>query len=620
MSERSPESEGGASWEEHVRAADLPREGPTAGEPAPSGFQQKLGLFDATTLVAGTMIGSGIFIVSADIARDVGSSGWLMLVWVLTGVMTIIGALSYAELAAMMPNAGGQYVYLRESYSPLWGFLYGWTCFLVIQTGSIAAVGVAFARFLGVLVPVLGTENVLWSVSKEDFSVDLSFYVPWMGESLSFFKREGFHISAGHLVAVGVIALLTYVNCRGVESGKWVQNLFTIAKTLGLLLLIVLGLTVAVNHEAVAENLGNIWGGMPETAQFQKVSGFIPVAAVAVVMVISGAMVGSLFSADAWNNVTFTAGEIKNPRRNLPWSLALGTGLVIVLYLLANLAYLAVLPVRGDKAATLDLTAKAKEHDAKAALLEAGAWRLQAEAARLEARAHRARKEEATAKLLAKEAEDKTKNAGEILKEAAGERQQAQETRREATFTAGIDGAREDRVGTAVLEQASPNFGVPIMALAIMISTFGCVNGMILMGARLYYAMGQDRLFFQSVGRLNRQGVPAVGLVLQGIWSVLLVFSGSYSELLDYVIWAALFFYVLTVTGLFILRRKMPDAPRPYRAFGYPVIPALYVLLCAVIMVSLLVVKPVYSWPSFLIVLTGIPVYFLWRGRARTTP
>ncbi len=549
-----------------------PHEGPSTGEPAPAGFQQRLGLFDATMLVAGTMIGSGIFIVSAEIARDVGSCGWLLLVWVLTGVMTIIGALSYAELAAMMPNAGGQYVYLRESYSHLWGFLYGWTCFLVIQTGSIAAVAVAFAKFLGVLVPVLGTgtDNVLYEVKGLDIRVALS--VPWMDDPLVFFEREEFTITAGHLVGVAVVLLLTFLNCRGVDSGKWVQNIFTVAKTCGLIALIALGLTVAVEHEAIARNLSDLWGGIRETGQYGQAFQIVPVEAVAVILVLSGAMVGSLFSADAWNNVTFTAGETKNPRRNLPLSLALGTGLVIVLYLLANLAYLAALPLRGDPA----LDAQVRALDRRAAALRRAEQREAADAVVDEKKA--------------------------LLKKAA-------------TFDRGIAYARDERVGTAVLERASPSFGVQFMAIAIMISTFGCVNGMILMGARLYYAMARDRLFFRSVGQLNPRGVPAVGLVLQGLWSVVLIFSGSYDDLLTYVIWAALFFYVLTVSGLFILRRKLPDAPRPYRAFGYPVIPALYVALCAIIMLALLVIKPVYSWPSFIIVLTGIPVYFCWRGR-----
>jgi len=533
-------------------------------------FRQHLGLFDATMLVAGTMIGSGIFIVSADIARDVGSSGWLMLVWVLTGVMTIMGALSYAELAAMMPHAGGQYVYLREAYGPLWAFLYGWTCFLVIQTGSIAAVGVAFAKFLGVLVPSLGTDNILYRVDDLDIKVEVP--VPWMDEPRTFFERSEFTISAGQLVAVAVIAFLSLLNCRGVREGKLVQNVMTVAKTAALALLIVVGFTLAKNPAAVAENLTSVWGGITQTDRYAEVVKFAPITAVAVVLVISGAMVGSLFSADAWNNITFTAGEIRNPRRNLPLSLALGTGSVIVLYLLANLAYLAALPVSPNP----DLAAQLQALDE------------QAETAR------RAGDQKSVRAALAQKAE--------LLESAP-------------TTHRGIALAKDDRVGTVVLQQASPNLGVPLMAVAIMISTFGCVNGMILMGARLYYAMAQDRLFFRSVGGLNARGVPAVALILQGVWSIALIFTGSYSELLDYVIFAVLVFYVLTVTGLFILRRTQPNAERPYRAWGYPLVPALYVLMCAVISLALLVVKPVYSWPSFLLVLTGIPVYFLWPGR-----
>jgi APA family basic amino acid/polyamine antiporter len=539
-------------------------------QPASPGFQQRLGLFDATMLVAGTMIGSGIFIVSADIARDVGSSGWLIMVWVITALMTLMGALSYAELAAMMPKAGGQYVYLREAYSPMWGFLYGWTCFLVIQTGSIAAVGVAFAKFLGVLVPQLGTDQILWTV--EGLNIDLAVPVPWMGGDLSFFKRDTFTISAGQLVAVFVVAVLTYVNTLGVQEGKMVQNIFTIAKTLGLILLIVAGFTIALSPRAVELNQENAWAGIGETSRYEAVFKIAPIIPLAIMLLVSGAMVGSLFAADAWNNITFTAGEIKNPRRNLPWSLALGVGMVVFLYILANFAYLSALPVHG----TPELDAKVKAASGRAAKLEKMGLHDAAKAAR----------------------EDEEK----LLREAS-------------TFDRGIAYAKDDRVGTAVLDIASPNLGVTIMAIAIMISTFGCVNGMILMGARLYYAMARDRLFFQSTGRLNARGVPAVALVLQGIWSIALIFSGSYSELLDFVIFAVLVFYVLTVTGLFVLRRKHPDAHRPYKAFGYPFVPAFYVLLCAVISLALLVVKPQYSWPSFIIVLLGIPVYFLWPGK-----
>jgi len=496
---------------------------------SPAHFQKRLGLFDSTMLVAGAMIGSGIFIVSAEISRDLGSAGWLLAVWVVTGIITIAGALSYAELAAMMPHAGGQYVYLREAYSPLWGFLYGWTLFLVIQTGTIAAVGVSFAKYLGVLLPELGTKKEAGA-----------WILPITGD---------FYISAGQGVAVVVVAFLTLLNCLGVQEGKWTQNIFTVAKTLALALLIVLGLAVAANSKAIEANKGDLWAGAFETKRFHDVEKIVPIGGLVVVlMVAGGSMVGSLFSADAWNNVTFTAGEVKNPRRTLPLSLALGTGLVIVLYILANVAYLAALPVRGIENAP-------------------------------------------------------------------------------TTFERGISQAQDDRVATALMEEVSPkmgldritpNFGPNFMAVAIMISTFGCANGLILAGARLYYAMARDGLFFQSVGRLNARGVPAIGLLLQGIWSALLTFSGTYSQLLDYVIFANLLFYVLTVTGLFILRRKRPDAERPYRAFAYPALPAIYVFLCAVIMLDLLVVKPVYTWPGLIIVLTGIPVYFLWRRKART--
>ena len=485
--------------------------------PAPSsdsqatGFQQRLGLFDATMLVVGAMIGSGIFLVSADIALEVGSSGWLMLVWVLTGVMTVIGALSYAELAAMMPRAGGQYVYLRESYGPLWGFLYGWTLFMVIQTGSIAAVSVAFAKFLGVLVPELGPAHILWEIGA-------------------------FQISAGQLVAVVLTAFLTWLNTRGVEGGKWVQNVFTVAKMLGLGLLIVLGLTVAANSEVMTANWSNIWDGIFTTDQFAAVKKLTPAGNwLTALMVVGASMVGSLFSADAWNNVTFTAGETKNPSRNLPLSMAIGTVLVIGLYLLCNVAYLAALPIQGVK-------------------------------------------EGATA------------------------------------LERGIAYAREGRVGTAVLEQASPMWGVTLMAITIMISTFGCVNGLILMGARLYYAMAQDGLFFKKCGELNARGVPAFGLWMQGIWSIALVFSGTFNALLDYVIFAALLFYALTVAGLFVLRRTQPNAERPYRSWGYPVVPALYIVMCLAVMLDLLIVKPLYTWPGLLIVAAGIPVYFVWRS------
>jgi basic amino acid/polyamine antiporter, APA family len=486
--------------------------------PAGPGFQQRLGLFDATMLVAGSMIGSGIFIVSAEISRDVGAPGWLLLVWLLTGVITVLGALSYAELAAMMPHAGGQYVYLREAYHPLFGFLYGWTLFLVIQTGTIAAVAVAFCKFLGVWLPALGTEPEAGA---------------WVLLGVA-----GWHVTLGHLVAVGIVLLLTLVNCLGVREGKWVQNVFTVAKTLALAALIVLGLTLAYNPAAVAANTRDLWGGAFRTPRFEEVQQQLAGAPALVValMVMGGAMVGSLFSADAWHNVTFTSGEVRQPRRNLPLSLILGVGLVISLYLLANVAYLVALPLEGTKGAP-------------------------------------------------------------------------------TVTERGIQHATADRVGTALMEVVAPNWGAPAMAVVIMVSTFGCANGLVLMGARLYYAMSRDGLFFRGVGRLNRHGVPATGLLLQGAWASLLIFTGKYGDLLDYVIFAALLFYALTVAGLFLLRWKQPDAERPYRALGYPVLPAIYVGLCGVIMLNLLVVKPWYTWPGLLIVLTGIPVYFLWRRR-----
>jgi APA family basic amino acid/polyamine antiporter len=527
----------------------------------PSGFRQQLGLFDATMIVAGSMIGSGIFIVAVYIARDVGSAGWLLLVWAVTGVMTIIGALSYAELAAMLPAAGGQYVYLREAYGPLWSFLFGWTSFLIIQCGYIAAVSVAFAKFLGVLAPSLGTDHILYEIP--DLNIHIALAVPWMEEPLSFFRRPNFTISAGQLVAVGVTVFQTGLNLLGVREGKWVQNLFTVAKIAGLLFLIVVGLTVAADREVIERNLQSPWSGIVETEEARRVASLVPVTALAALLVFFGAMVGSLFSSDAWGNVAFAAAEVRNPRRNLPRSLLCGASLVMVLYLLANSAYVASLPVTGDRNLAERLAAEARlaqTPEARAALDE---------------------------------------------KYAAAVRQ------------LGISHARDDRVGTAVLQLAWPGLGVNLMALAIMVSTFGCVNGLVLSAARLYWAMARDGLFFRTVGNLNTRGVPTAALLLQGLWSVVLIFSGSYNELLDYTIFAALLFYVLTIAGVFVLRQKHPEWERPYRAPGYPLLPALYIVLCTVIMLTLLLVRPVYSWPSFIIILSGVPVYWFWRWRSR---
>jgi APA family basic amino acid/polyamine antiporter len=494
-------------------------------------FVRGLGLLDSTMLVAGSMIGSGVFIVSADIARLVGSSGWLLVVWGVTGALTIIAALSYGELAAMMPRAGGQYIYLREAYSPLWGFLYGWTLFLVIQTGTIAAVAVAFARFFGVLAPTISPTQ-------------------WVIPPINLSTNYAVSLSTQQLVAILIIALLTFLNTRGLQLGKLIQNVFTSAKTLSLLALIVLGLLIGRNADAISANFTDMWTPVSVSPIKSDLSFIATVAAtggaMGMLIAVCVAQVGSLFSADAWNNITFTAGEVKDPRRNLPLSLALGTGLVITLYLLANVAYLFVLPLEK------------------------------------------------------------------------------------------IQHAPDDRVGTAVMAVMFGGAGGTIMAVAIMISTFGCSNGLILAGARVYYAMAQDGLFFKSTGRLNTRHVPAVALVLQGLWTALLVlprtrlrdpvtaapmlnaagaeqYGNLYGMLLDYVVFAVLIFYVLTIAGIFVLRRKRPDAERPYRAFGYPVLPALYIVAATVILLVLAVYRTKTSWPGLLIVLAGVPVYFLWR-------
>lgn len=524
-------------------------------EPLKSGgFQQRLGLFDASMLVAGTMIGSGIFIVSADIARDVGSSGWLLAVWAIAGVMTVLGALSYAELAAMMPHAGGQYVFLREAYSPLFGFLYGWTSFTVIQTGTIAAVGVAFAKFLGVLIPELGTgsEATLFRLDGFHFLIKLPF------SSLTVFERTEFTITAGQLVGVLLILALTLWNTLGINQGRLVQNVFTVAKIGSLLVLIGIGLFATYNADVVHRNFANPWGD-GETKAVQDLRNLIPASrSLLIWMVAGGALVGALFSADAWGNVTFIAGEVRNPHRNVALSMILGTSLVIGLYLLANVAYLSTLPIHADPA----------KRDA-----------------------------------IAQVSKDKSKATGQqiAIEESA------------TPMERGIEYAKDDRVGTALLETAWPKLGTGLMAIAIMVSTFGCVNGLILMGARLYYAMSRDGLYFKGAGILNRNKVPGWGLWAQAVWSSVLVFSGTYSNLLDYVIFAAVLFYALTVAGLFVLRFRRPNAERPYRAIGYPVLPGLYLGLCIAVMLDLLIVKPIFTWPGLILVLAGIPVYLVWR-------
>jgi APA family basic amino acid/polyamine antiporter len=502
---------------------------PSRTEEEKTGFVRELGLLDSTMIVAGSMIGSGIFIVPAEITRQVGSGGWLLMVWVVTGLLTVSAALSYGELAAMMPKAGGQYVYLREAYSPLWGFLYGWTLFLVIQTGTIAAVAVGFSRFLGVLFP---------SISPDSY---------WIAP-INLSGSYALSLSTQQLVAILLLIFLTFLNTRGIRLGKMIQNLFTSAKTASLFVLILLGVLVGRNAGAIADNFGDLWTPRNAVPIEAGIAG-APVAlatagAFGLFIAFCVAQVGSLFSADAWNNITFTAGEVKNPRRNIPLSLAAGTSLVIVLYLLANLAYLCVLPL------------------------------------------------------------------------------------------AGIQNAPDDRVATAALQVIFGPVGASIMAVAILISTFGCNNGLILAGARVYYAMARDGLFFRRTGTLNSRHVPAFGLILQCVWASLLVlartrtvdaagqatYGNLYGRLLDYVVFAVLIFYILTIAGIFVLRRKRPDAERPYRAFGYPLVPVLYIVAATVISLVLLVYRTQTSLPGLLIVLTGIPVFFLWRRAGAPAP
>jgi basic amino acid/polyamine antiporter, APA family len=481
-----------------------------------TGFVRGLGLLDSTMIVAGSMIGSGIYIVSAEIGRQVGSPGWLLVVWIITGLLTIVGALSYGELAAMMPRVGGQYVYLREAFSPLWGFLYGWTLFLVIQTGTIAAVGVGFAKYLGVLWPAIDDQNYLVQPMR-------------LGQS-----NYAVSLSTAQLVGIVLIALLTWMNCRGLRLGKIVQNTFTITKTGALIALIVLGLLVGWSAAAARSNFGDFWSVRGTLDPVGR--GLTAISTLGLFVGICVAQTNSLFSSDAWNNITFAAGEVRNPRRDIPWSLALGTTFVIALYLLANIAYLVVLPF-------------------------------------------------------------------ETMQRVPG-----------------------DRVASATMQVMFPSYGAEIMAIAIMISTFGCNNGLILAGARAYYAMARDGLFFRATGQLNRARVPSWALIAQGVWAALLVlprtmtekngkpsYGPLYNDLLRYVISAALIFYILTILGIFRLRRTRPDAERPYRAFGYPVIPGLYIVGAAIILVVLFVFQPGPTWPGLVIVATGFPVYFLWR-------
>jgi basic amino acid/polyamine antiporter, APA family len=469
-------------------------------------FKRALGLMDSTAVVVGSMIGSGIFIVSAETARQVGAPGWMLVCWLLAGVLTIMSALCYSELAAMFPHAGGQYVFLREGYGRLAAFLYGWTLFTVIQSGTIAAVGVAFAKFLGVFVPWVQDGNVLLALGA------------WRFTSLQ-------------LVAVLLIALLTLVNCRGIHAAKFIQTTFTLSKVGAVLALIVIGIFAFDKFYGLQVNGANFW--MAQTLTGVPISGW------QLLPVLGLAMVGALFACDAWNNVTFASEEVKDAESTLPRSLAMGTALVVLLYLLANCVYLLILPFHGDPHGTT------------------------------------------------------------ILQR-------------------GIQFAAEDRVGTAVAQILFGPAGLGIMAFAIMISTFGCLNGLILSGPRAYYAMARDGLFFKGAGQLHKTAnVPVFGLILQGLWSAMLATSGSYSNLLEYVVFAALLFYVLTVGAVFILRRKQKDLLRPYKVPGYPVMPALYIVCAVTIMLGQIFLHPQYAGSGLLIILSGLPAYWFWQSKSK---
>jgi APA family basic amino acid/polyamine antiporter len=457
-------------------------------------FKPSLSAFDATMIVAGSMIGSGIFIVSADITRNVGSAGWLVAVWLLTGFMTLTAALSYGELSAMFPKAGGQYVYLKESYNPLLGFLYGWSFFSVIQTGTIAAVGVAFSKFAGYFFP---------SLEMTDANILMQ---------IGFLK-----IYPAQILSIATIILLTYINTKGVQAGKMIQSTFTITKLASLFGLIGFGFLLASKASIWDANWANAW----EMKTIASDNSTTPIFGVAILGAIAASMVGSIFSSDAWNNVTFIAGEIKNPKRNIGLSLFLGTLIVTVIYIAANLMYLSVLPLNE------------------------------------------------------------------------------------------IANAPADRVAVAASNAIFGNIGTYVIAIMIMIATFGCNNGLILAGARVYYTMAKDGLFFKKAGTLNKHSVPAWALWAQCIVAGLLCLSGRYGDLLDMVSFIVVIFYILTIIGIFILRKKRPELERPYKAFGYPVLPAIYILMGTCFCVLLIIYKPNFTWPGLIITLLGVPLYYL---------
>ena len=455
-------------------------------------FKRELGLFDGTMLVVGSMIGSGIFIVSSDMVRQVGSAGWLIAIWILTGFITVIAAVSYGELSAMFPKAGGQYVYLKEAYGKLIGFLYGWSFFAVIQTGTIAAVGVAFSKFAAYLYPPLSEKNILYEVGT-------------------------FQLHAAQIVSIVTIVLLTYINSRGVKNSKIMQTVLTIIKILSLLGLIIFGFALGAKAEIWNANWADAWA----TKSLVKESGsWVAVGGMALIAAVSAALVGSIFSSDAWNGVTFIAGEIKNPKRNVGLSLFLGTLIVSVIYVLANLMYLAVVPLQD------------------------------------------------------------------------------------------IATAESDRVAVVASQNIFGGIGTLIIAVMIMISTFACNNGLIMAGARVYYTMAKDGLFFKKAAILNESSVPSWALWAQCFWASALCLTGKYGDLLDFVVIIVLIFYILTIYGIFILRKKMPDAERPYKAFGYPFLPMLYIIIATAICIALLFTKTSTCGWGVLIMLTGIPIYY----------
>ncbi len=474
---------------------------------AKDSFHRKLNLFDSSAMVIGSMIGSGIFIVSAEMARGVGAPGWLLAAWAITGLMTVLAAMSFGEMASVFPHAGGLYVYLREAYGPLFGFLYGWTHLLVIQGGTIAAVAMAFSKYLGVIFPSVSSYNLFLHVG----SVEIDFV---------------------ELIAIFSIILITWINSKGIEEGKIVQNVFTVLKIAILLFIILVGLWFAAGTDSANFDSNAFKRSTDGT---MDIPGAVTIPLFAAVAI---SMVGSLFSSDAWYNITFASGEVMNPRKTIPRSMIIGTIVVAVLYFLVNFTYLKILPLRGSPE---DLSVLGR----------------------------------------------------------------------------GIQFAEEDRVATAAMFQVLGKSAEMLIAIVLVISTFGCNNGLILSGARVYYAMAKDNLFFKPASFLNKKGVPGIGLTIQAVWCSLLCLSGTYSQLLLYVVFAVLLFNILLIAALFVFRYKLPDAERPYKAVGYPVVPILYIALCAFIMGVLLIYKPEYTWRGLIVALAGIPVYYIWMWRRK---